>query len=58
MNMVDNYFLLCLQEIEMTTVLEIGSNDERFGFSVMGGLEEGFLPSVDAILKGKKTMMG
>lgn len=55
MNMVVNYFLLCLQEIEMTTVLEIGSNDERFGFSVMGGLEEGFLPSVDAILKGKKT---
>lgn len=39
-------------ETEMTTVLEIGPNDQRFGFSVMGGLEEGFLPSVDAILQG------
>ncbi|XP_054757910.1 uncharacterized protein LOC129264065 [Lytechinus pictus] len=43
-----------VEEVEMTTILEIGPNDQRFGFSVMGGLEEGFLPSVDAILQGKK----
>ena len=34
-------------------VLEMIANDERFGFSVMGGIEEGFLPRVDEILQGK-----
>ncbi|XP_071499356.1 protein PALS1-like isoform X1 [Diadema antillarum] len=38
--------------IDLMTILEIGTGDERFGFSVMGGLEEGFLPNVDAILEG------
>ncbi|XP_071796109.1 protein PALS1-like isoform X2 [Asterias amurensis] len=33
-------------------VLKMIANDERFGFSVMGGIEEGFLPRVDEILQG------
>ncbi|XP_072039200.1 uncharacterized protein [Amphiura filiformis] len=32
--------------------LSIGDTDERFGFSVMGGKEEGFLPKVDEIVSG------
>ncbi|XP_022093780.1 MAGUK p55 subfamily member 5-like isoform X2 [Acanthaster planci] len=37
---------------EVFVVLEMLDDDERFGFSVMGGIEEGFLPRVDEILPG------
>ena len=30
----------------------LGPNDRRFGFSVVGGLEEGFAPRIDEIAKG------
>jgi hypothetical protein len=42
----------------------LGHNDRRFGFSVVGGLEEGFPPRIDEIAPGKnsqkqkKTKMG
>ncbi|XP_038075964.1 uncharacterized protein LOC119743625 [Patiria miniata] len=41
---------------EASVVLEMLDDDERFGFSVMGGIEEGFLPKVDEILPGKSCL--
>ena len=32
----------------------LGPNDRRFGFSVVGGQEEGFPPRIDEIAKGKE----
>ncbi|KAK2181072.1 hypothetical protein NP493_413g01042 [Ridgeia piscesae] len=37
----------------MDVVMDMTSDDERFGFSVMGGVEEGFLPRVDEISIGR-----
>ena len=36
--------------------LTMGATDDRFGFSVLGGVEEGFLPQVDEIFEGKFVM--
>lgn len=33
----------------------LGPNDRRFGFSVVGGSEEGFPPRIDEIAAGKFT---
>ncbi|CAH1262830.1 Hypp2585 [Branchiostoma lanceolatum] len=38
-----------LQEMEVFTELVLLSSDKRFGFSVMGGADEGFSPRVDEI---------
>ena len=32
----------------------LGTNDRRFGFSVVGGLEEGFPPRIDEIAPGNR----
>lgn len=36
----------------------LGHNDRRFGFSVVGGLEEGFPPRIDEIAPGKDRRVG
>jgi hypothetical protein len=35
-----------------TVQVTLGPNDRRFGFSVVGGLEEGFRPRIDEIASG------
>ena len=40
------------EEEELFFELSIQNQDERFGFSVMGGMDEGFLPKVDEIIEG------
>lgn len=37
----------------MDVIMDMTHDDERFGFSVMGGVEEGFLPRIDEISIGK-----
>lgn len=32
--------------------------DSRFGFSVIGGVDEGFLPRVDDVARGIKANIG
>ncbi|XP_078592088.1 protein PALS1-like isoform X16 [Branchiostoma floridae x Branchiostoma japonicum] len=39
-------------EMEVSTELVLLSSDKRFGFSVMGGADEGFSPRVDEIAAG------
>ena len=34
-------------------IMDMTSDDERFGFSVMGGFDEGFLPQIDEISIGE-----
>ena len=33
-------------------VLELTENEKRFGFSVVGGVDEGFRPRIDEIVEG------
>lgn len=33
-------------------VLELAENEKRFGFSVVGGVDEGFRPRIDEIIEG------
>ena len=33
-------------------VLELAENEKRFGFSVVGGVDEGFRPRIDDIVEG------
>lgn len=33
-------------------VLELSGNEKRFGFSVVGGVDEGFRPRIDEIIEG------
>ncbi|XP_078592087.1 protein PALS1-like isoform X15 [Branchiostoma floridae x Branchiostoma japonicum] len=40
------------EEMEVSTELVLLSSDKRFGFSVMGGADEGFSPRVDEIAAG------
>ena len=42
-----------LQCLELNAVLCMTSNDTRFGFSVVGGVDEGLTPRVDDIQPGK-----
>lgn len=32
--------------------LQLGDDDKRYGFSIMGGADEGFCPRVEDIAKG------
>ncbi|XP_012557503.1 protein PALS1 isoform X1 [Hydra vulgaris] len=42
-----------LADCEISTILiEMGPSDRRFGFSVMGGIDEGFPPRIDDISPG------
>ena len=33
-------------------MLELAENEKRFGFSVVGGVDEGFRPRIDDIVEG------
>jgi hypothetical protein len=33
-------------------LLELAENEKRFGFSVVGGVDEGFRPRIDEIVEG------
>ena len=33
-------------------VLEISDDEKRFGFSVVGGVDEGFHPRIDEVVEG------
>lgn len=46
---VDNEFLYLIYHVEMLPM------DQRFGFSVSGGVDEGFPPKIDNISKGKNS---
>ena len=35
--------------------LFLGPTDRRFGFSVVGGMDEGFSPRIDEMAKGKSS---
>jgi hypothetical protein len=48
--MIDTHMLQCL---ELNVVLCMASTDRRFGFSVVGGVDEGLTPRVDDIQPGK-----
>lgn len=41
---------LKFEERQVTVFMEPG--DQRFGFSVIGGVDEGFVPRVDDVAKG------
>ena len=43
-------FISQYEERQITVVMEPG--DSRFGFSVIGGIDEGFLPRVDDVARG------
>ena len=38
-------------------VLELTENEKRFGFSVVGGVDEGFRPRIDEIVAGEIVTM-
>jgi hypothetical protein len=42
--------------VELNVVLCMASNDRRFGFSVVGGVDEGVRPRVDDVQPGKCEM--
>ena len=38
----------------INTTLELGGKDKRFGFSIIGGLDEGLCPSIEDIAEGNQ----
>ncbi|VDI13837.1 Hypothetical predicted protein [Mytilus galloprovincialis] len=47
----DNSTLSVIEVIDET--LHLGENDKRYGFSIMGGVDEGFCPRIEDIAEGK-----
>lgn len=43
-----------LEVLDVTLVL--GDDDNRYGFSIMGGMDEGFCPRVEDIAKGNSII--
>jgi hypothetical protein len=41
------------QPYEFSINVRIVGEEKRFGFSVMGGIDEGFPPRIDNIVKGR-----
>jgi len=46
-----------LQCPELNLVLCLATSDKRFGFSVVGGVDEGLPPRVDDIQPGKHRLL-
>ena len=53
-NLMKSSFSCLFQEPVSTfsVMLELAENEKRFGFSVVGGVDEGFRPRIDDIVEG------
>lgn len=49
---VPQLFLLQQPTNAFSIVLEITEDEKRFGFSVVGGVDEGFHPRIDEVVEG------